>query len=142
MTRILSLIVFLFSISYCAFSQKDSGSIEIQRIKFGEITINGKVYDHDIVIENGSFRKRDKKPSQAHKNGGHTPLSIHEDIPWDCKVLVIGKGMSNRLPIWKEVKDEAKKRGVQLIILKTPDAVKYINEHDQQDMNAILHITC
>lgn len=137
-------ILFLFLVAASVMAQREikQNTIEIQKIKFGEIKINNKTYDHDIVIENGELRKRDKGPSKAHKNGGHTPLSIHEAIPWDCKILVIGKGMSNRLPIWNQVKEEAEKRGIELIILKTPDAVDYINKNYSENMNAVLHITC
>lgn len=114
----------------------------INHIKFGQITINKKKYDHDVVIVNGEIKKRDKGPSKAHKKGGHTPLSIHEYIPWDCKTLLIGIGMSSRLPVHDEVLEEAKRRNIEVILLKTPDAVKYFNENYSEDMNAIIHITC
>jgi hypothetical protein len=43
----------------------------------------------------GKFlRKRKKKPSRLFREEfGHTPLTLHEDIPWKCKRLVIGTGM-------------------------------------------------
>lgn len=68
------------------------------------------------------------------------PLDVQ--IPWKCKTLVIGTGMNGRLPVVKEFKEEARRRGVKLILLKTPDAVKYFLDHYGPQINAILHITC
>jgi len=40
-----------------------------------------------------------------------------------------------------EVIDEAKDRGVELLMLRTPDAVEKLKLHPP-DTNAILHLTC
>ena len=110
---------------------------------FGEITVNAEVLTHDVVIEKGKVRRRQKGPSRKLRaKYGHTPLTPQEEIPWDCKTLVIGTGMHGRLPIVEEFKEEAKRRGVELIILKTKEAVEYFNKNVSKDLNAILHITC
>lgn len=140
---VLLLLFAFFSINYAhAQKRKKPDPIVISKIKFGQIKINKKTYDKDVVIDNGSIRKRDKGPSKPFKGNGHTPLTEFEEIPWDCKVLVIGIGMSKRLPVTDGFKEEAKKRGVELILLKTPEAVEYINENYDENMNAIIHITC
>lgn len=110
---------------------------------FGEITVNGEVITHDIVIDKGEVRKRKKGPSKELKSKyGHTPLTPQEKIPWDCKILVVGTGIHGSLPIVDEFKEEAKRRGVELIILKTKDAVEYLKHNSSKAPNAILHITC
>ncbi|MBW1810415.1 MAG: hypothetical protein JRJ87_19620 [Deltaproteobacteria bacterium] len=111
--------------------------------KFGEIEVNNKIITHDIVIENGEVRKRKKGPSRKQRaKYGHTPLTPDEKIPWDCKTLVVGTGMYGRLPIVKEFNEEAKRRGVTLVILKTKAAVEYFLKHYSNDINAVFHITC
>jgi hypothetical protein len=50
---------------------------------------------------------------------GHTPLSIEEKIPWKCHRLVIGTGAYGRLPVMKEVKFEAERRHIELVIVPT-----------------------
>ena len=62
-------------------------------------------------------------------------------LPW-CKTLVIGIGMSSRLPVTKAFKTEAKERGIELILLETPKAVKYFMKNYGPKVNAIFHITC
>jgi hypothetical protein len=112
------------------------------RFAFGTIEVDGTTYEHDLVIDRGDVRKRRKGPSKALRSRyGHTPLSAHEDIPWDCRRLVIGSGAAGALPIVDEVTEEAKRRGVELIVLPTPEAIQRL-EGAEGDTNAILHVTC
>lgn len=109
---------------------------------FGSITIDGVEYDHDVVIDHGSISKRHKKPSKRFRDEyGHTPLSVREDIPWDCRRLVVGTGASGSLPIMDEVFAEAERRGVELVAFPTEEAVELLGG-DPPETNVILHVTC
>ena len=124
-------------------SCENKGAPEFTDIKFGSITINGVEYVKDVIFDGGEIRQRKKKPSKHLKEKyGHTPLTTYEDIPWDCSTLVIGKGMSSRLPITDAFIEEAKKHGVELIILQTPEALEYFAKNYNSKMNGIFHITC
>ena len=110
--------------------------------RFGSIQVDGTTFDHDLVIDHGAIRKRKKGPSkELRARYGHTPLSIHEDIPWDCRRLVIGSGASGSLPIVDDVTEEADRRGVELVVLPTTEAIEEL-ERSPDDTNAILHLTC
>jgi hypothetical protein len=109
---------------------------------FGSLKIDGDEYTKDVVLDGGRLRKRKKKPSrQFRERFGHTPLSLQEDIPWGCKRLVIGTGMEGRLPVMDDVIAEALRRGVELILRPTPEAVQLLKDNPA-DTNAILHVTC
>jgi hypothetical protein len=45
------------------------------------------------------------------------------------------------LPVMKEVKQEARRRSVELLILPTGKAIEILNKHPKST-NAILHVTC
>jgi len=61
------------------------------------------------VIEGATIRKRNKKPSKELRAAyGHTPLSSMEDIPWNCRKLIVGTGMHAALPVTEELKRDAK----------------------------------
>jgi hypothetical protein len=112
------------------------------KCRFGSVKIDGEKYAKDVILDRGVVRKRKKKPSQEFREQfGHTPVSLKEEIPWECKRLVIGIGFEGRLPVMGEVKSEARKRGVELVICLTPEAVKLVKEHPKAT-NAILHVTC
>ena len=116
--------------------------MRIEGFQFGSIQIDGKVYDHDVVVQKGRISERKKKPSKPYKDlFGHTPLSAAEDIPWKCDRLVIGTGAYGRLPVMHEVQEEAERRGVELVILPTREAVDEVNLGKART-NAILHVTC
>lgn len=73
-----------------------------------------------MVIDRGEIKKRKKKPSMKFRDEfGHTPVSIDETIPWKCRQLIIGSGVTGALPVMDAVKRKAEKRGVELIILPT-----------------------
>ena len=116
-------------------------SLGFEAFSFGSIRIDGKTYEYDVVIDRGHVSKRNKKPSKKFRSAfGHTPLSIEEDIPWKCRRLVVGIGTGD-LPIMDEVKREADRREIELVILPTVDAIKTLQEN-LGETNAILHVTC
>ena len=115
--------------------------MRFEAFSFGSIRIDGVTYQHDVVIDHGQVRKRRKKPSKPFREAfGHTPLSAQEDIPWKCRRLVIGTG-TGALPVMEEVKHEAERRQVELVILPTAEAIARLKEH-ADETNAILHVTC
>jgi|SRR4029453_3090757 hypothetical protein len=111
------------------------------QFSFGSIQIDGVAYEHDVVIDRGAIRKRKKRPSRKFREDfGHTPLSIEEDIPWRCHRLVIGTG-TGALPVMEQVKQEAQRRKVELVIVPTARAIELLKQ-EPADTNAILHVTC
>ncbi len=116
--------------------------MRVEQFRFGIIRIDGCTYDHDVVIAGGEVRKRRKKPSKHLKDRyGHTPLSLEEEIPWDCDTLIIGTGANGRLPVTEDVTEEADRRGVQLLVLPTTDAIAKLQDAPRRT-NAVLHVTC
>ncbi|WP_244222829.1 MTH938/NDUFAF3 family protein [Cupriavidus lacunae] len=115
--------------------------MRFEAFSFGSICIDGVTYEHDVVIDQGKVRKRRKGPSKPFREAfGHTPLSVREDIPWNCSRLVIGTG-SGALPVMDEVKQEAKDRHVKLVIAPTAKAIATLEKHPG-GTNAVLHLTC
>ncbi len=115
--------------------------MRFEKFSFGSIRIDGVTHEHDVVIDRGQVRKRRKKPSKKFRDAfGHTPLSIEEDIPWKCLRLVIGTG-TGALPVMKDVKQEAKRRKIRLLVLPTTKAIAALKDN-LKATNAILHVTC
>jgi hypothetical protein len=95
------------------------------------------------VIEGGTVRKRKKGPSKPRRDEfGHTPLTPEERVPWDGKQLWIGTGAQGKLPVPDDFREEARRRGVELLTRTTPELVRMINEALPADTNVILHVTC
>jgi hypothetical protein len=117
--------------------------VKINAYEFGRIRIDGEDYEKDLVIEAGTVRKRKKKASKELKSEyGHTPLSEKEPVPWDCGTLWIGTGMYGSLPITPGFRQEAERRGVELVAEPTPKLIKRIREGVPDGTNVIIHLTC
>ena len=115
--------------------------MRFESLSFGSIRIDGVTYEHDVVIDHGEVRKRKKKPSRRFRDAfGHTPLSIEEEIPWQCRRLIIGTG-TGALPVMEQVWLEAQRRNVELVIAPTARAIDLLKQQPE-DTNAILHVTC
>ena len=109
---------------------------------FGSIRVDGVTYDRDLIIDRGKIRQRKKGASRQFRGAsGHTPLSAAEDIPWRCRRLVIGTGAAGALPVMNDVHDQARRRGVDLVIVPTAQAISLLAK-TTKDTNAILHLTC
>lgn len=116
--------------------------MDIEYPGFGTIVVGGRRFDHDIIVEDGKVRARDKNPSKAHKRAGHTPLSAAEDIPFSSSRLIIGSGFSGRLPILPDVARAAAAAHVEIEVMPTADACALLRQLDAGDANAVLHVTC
>jgi len=115
--------------------------MRFQKFSFGSIHIDGVTYEHDVVIDRGDVRKRKKKPSKKFREEfGHTPVSIEEKIPWKCRRLIIGTG-TGALPVMDDVKSEARRRKIALVVVPTTDAIEELKKATKET-NAILHVTC
>jgi hypothetical protein len=115
--------------------------MRFQKFSFGSIRIDGVTYEHDVVIDRGEVRKRKKKPSKKFRDEfGHTPVSVEEEIPWQCRRLIIGTG-TGALPVMDDVKREATRRKIKLLVVPTSDAIEALKKQPHET-NAILHVTC
>ncbi|MDA8237676.1 MAG: hypothetical protein M0T75_07325 [Chloroflexi bacterium] len=120
--------------------------MDVRFVGFGLVEIDGRRYDQDLVIEAGRIGKRDKKASKPlHDRYGHTPLSLLERIPWKYPRLVVGTGVDGALPIEDAVFVEARRRGIEVIVLPTEEACAFLAGLDRAGLAAtaaILHVTC
>lgn len=117
--------------------------MDVEYPEFGTIVIDGTRYDHDVVIEAGAVRARDKGPSRDDKaKYGHTPLTPREAMPWGPTQVLVGTGASGRLPITDEMRDAAADRGVEILAMPTAEAADRLASADERDVYAVLHVTC
>ena len=115
--------------------------MKLTGFSFGKLRVDGDEYNKDLVIDRGEVRKRKKKRSKKYRDRyGHTPLSVDENIPWKCERLVVGTG-GGALPVMDEVRREAEKRNVELIVLPTKEALQLLRRNAART-NAVLHLTC
>ena len=119
----------------------------IEEYKFGSITIEGEVYHHDVEA-----RWTDEVLDWSREESHVVDLEdIAEAIEQNPQTLIIGTGQSGLIQVTEEVRQEAKSRGIELIIDKTEAAVKTFNirkedsleeEGVQERVIGLFHLTC
>ena len=79
--------------------------MEIERTTFGTITIDGKTYEHDVIIRlSGEVARRKKKPSKKYYGTSHVLSKdeakfIYED---GCEQLILGSGQMGNVHLSPE----------------------------------------
>lgn len=117
--------------------------MDARLISFGLIEIDGRRFEHDVVVEGGVVRRRRKQASKVYRERyGHTPLSPDEAIPWSSHLLIIGTGASAQLPIMPELYEEARRRGVEIVAEPTDVACRLLQAAEPGTVAAVLHVTC
>jgi hypothetical protein len=117
--------------------------VRARLLAFGSIEVDGRRYEHDVVIDRGDVRKRHKGPSKSRRDEyGHTPLTDAEAIPWGGRRLIIGTGHDGLLPVAPEVYEEAKRRRIEVTSIPTAQACELLDGLESGDVRAILHVTC
>ena len=116
----------------------------IEKVEFGRIIINGKEYQHDVIIyPSGKIEKRKKWISKEKHGTSHKldPEELREYLKEEFEVLVVGTGIYGMLYLLPESKKLTE--GKDVIEKPTPEAAKVFNElKEKKKTLGIFHITC
>ena len=116
----------------------------IDRTKFGSITIEGAVFEYDVIIRlNGQVKKRKKKLSKAIYGTSHT-VSLDEAkhvYETGAERLIVGAGQHGLVALSDEAADYFERKGCQVELLPTPGAIQVWNEAEGAVIG-LFHVTC
>jgi len=117
---------------------------KIEATGFGSITIDGKKYEHDVIIRlNGAVKKRKKKLSKAIYGTSHT-ISLKEAkhvYEKDAQRIIIGTGQYGIVKLSDEAEDFFRKKKCLVDLLPTPKAIRNWNAV-QESKIGLFHVTC
>jgi hypothetical protein len=116
----------------------------IDRTQFGSVTIDGKVFEHDVLIRlGGQVEKRKKKLSKAVYGTSHTiSLAEAEHLYQDgAERLLIGAGQEGRVGLSEEAATYFARKRCQVELLSTPEVIPVWNQAEGAVI-AMLHVTC
>lgn len=114
--------------------------MQITAYEFGRIEIDGRAYDKDVIIS------PDRVLAPWWREEGHR-LHIEDlaDIlPGRPEILVIGTGYYGRMQVPDETRAYLEKRGMEVRVSDTRDAVRAFNALGQGAARVVaaLHLTC
>jgi Uncharacterized conserved protein len=116
----------------------------IDSTQFGEITIEGKTYAHDVVIGiNGKVRNRNKRLSSAQYGTSHI-LSLDEarDVyAAGAALLIVGTGQTGYVELSEQANEYFKQHGCHVLLLPTSQAIETWNSVEEAAIG-LFHVTC
>jgi len=119
--------------------------MKINRTEFGEITIDGKTYDHDVLIGlSGEVSKRRKKLSKKIYGTSHTVSRDEAEYVYEkgCQELILGTGQEDNLRLSPEAAEYFAKKNCTVVAKPTPQAVEAFNRSKVGKRIALFHVTC
>ena len=118
--------------------------MKIQGTTFGNITIDGKTYDHDVVIRlSGEIVKRKKKLSKKLYGTSHTLSKDEAKFLFEkgCEQIIIGSGQMGNVHLSPEAEGYFKKRGCTVLLEPTAEAIGLFNRSRGKKIG-FFHVTC
>lgn len=110
--------------------------MKIENYEFGKIEIDGKEYDHDVIISS------DKVDSWWRKESHEVVIEdVKDAIEKKPKIIIFGTGDPGLMKVSEETKEYLEKLGIEVIVEPTKKACQTYNKLLDQAI-AAFHLTC
>jgi len=119
-------------------------AMEIERTKFGSITIDRKIYEHDVVIRlSGEVIKRKKRLSKKYYGTSHVLSKDEAKFVFEkgCEQFIIGSGQIGNVHLSPEAEAYFAKKGCKVLLQPTPEAIRVFNKSHAKKIG-LFHVTC
>lgn len=106
--------------------------------RFGRVEVEGKEWTEDVMIlPSGAYPWQRREGHRLH------PEDLESALAHSPQVIIVGTGYSGMLRVTPEAEQLAREKGVELLTLKTGEAVEAFSElvHTKR-VCALLHLTC
>lgn len=118
--------------------------MEIERTTFGTITIDGKTYEHDVIIRlSGEVEKRKKKLSKKYYGTSHVLSKDEAKFVFEkgCEQLILGAGQYGNVHLSPEAEAYFARKGCKVLLQPTPKAINTFNNSHVRKIG-LFHVTC
>ncbi len=116
----------------------------LDRTEFGWIEIDGRRYEHDVLVRrDGTVEKRKKKLSKRIHGTSHT-ISLDEARyvrEKGASTLIVGSGQHGCVHLSEEAAAYFKRQDVEVRLLPTPKAIAAWNDAPKKSIG-LFHVTC
>ena len=116
----------------------------IESTTFGVITIDGKTYEHDVVVRlSGEVVKRKKRLSKRLYGTSHVLSEDEARFLFEkgCDQVVIGSGQFGNVQLSPEAEAYFERKGCEVLLKPTPEAIQMFNRSRARRIG-LFHVTC
>ena len=121
----------------------DFHSPRILQLSWGRLEVQGQGAFKDAKLYPGGAREWDWRETGTRHVPGIQPADVAELLEHGAEVVVLAKGVLERLQVCPETLDLLKTKGIPTHVLPTEDAVRLYNElAAKQKVGGLFHSTC
>jgi hypothetical protein len=105
--------------------------MEIENTTFGSITVDGKTYEHDVLIRlSGEVVKRKKKLSKKYYGTSHVLSKDEAKFVFErgCNQLIVGSGQMGNVRLSPEAEAYFAKKDCKVLLRPTPEAISGVQQ--------------
>jgi hypothetical protein len=113
------------------------------RIIWGQVEVEGHRPFKDAKLFPGGAREWDWRETGTHHVPGIQPADVEELLEHGATVVVLSKGMHERLRVCPETLKILGEKRIDVHILETKEAARRYNElRDKNQVGGLFHSTC
>jgi hypothetical protein len=132
------------AVPFAIWAEAKERAMRIDHTAFGEITVDGKTYEHDVIIRlSGEVAKRKKKLSKQLYGTSHIVSEDEAKFVFEkgCRRLILGSGQEGNVRLSPEAEAYFAKKDCQVVIQPTPQAIRAFNKAHGKKIG-LFHVTC
>jgi hypothetical protein len=123
--------------------ERDPTSPRITGFSWGRLAVDGDRSFKDAKVYPGGAREWNWRETGTRHDPGIQPADVEELLAHGADVVVLSKGVMERLRICPETLKMLKNRGVVAHVLRTEEAVRLYNElRRKHRIGGLFHSTC
>jgi hypothetical protein len=118
--------------------------MKIDSTIFGAITIDGRTYEHDVIVRlSGEVVKRKKKLSKMLYGTSHVLSKDEAKFLFEkgCDQIVIGSGQMGNVHLSPKAEAYFEGKGCEVLLKPTPEAIRLFNR-SRANRIGLFHVTC
>ena len=118
-------------------------SPRITHLSWGRLEVEGYEPFKDVKLFPGGAREWDWRETGTRHVPGVQPADVEELLDHGASVVVITKGMNERLQVCPETLQMLEKQGIPAYVLQTEAAVQFYNKlSEREQVGGLFHTTC
>jgi len=123
--------------------EREPSSPRITGVSWGRLDVDGDRSFKDAKLFPGGAREWNWRETGTAHDPGIQPADVEELLEHGADVVVLSKGVMERLRICPETLEMLKNRGVAAHVLQTEEAVRQYNELQRRHrVGGLFHSTC
>ena len=120
-----------------------SSSPRIASLSWGRIDVEGHGTFKDAKVWPGGARSWEWDETGTRHDPGVQPADVEELLEHGAEVVVLAKGMQERLGVKRETIEALEEAGVEVKVLPTDEAARVYNDlADRVKVGGLFHTTC